>query len=102
MITGCSSLIGTRTFLLFCVAAGAAPLCGAVVAVDDANSGAAAGEVITEWQFPTGAFVAAGFCSASAGVGVAVGVLCSTGVAGFCTLWPVSAWLVTSGAVTNK
>src|SRR6185437_7314226 len=103
MITGCSSLIGTRTFLLFCGAAGAAPpLCDALVALGDANCGAAAGEVITEWQFPRGAFAAAGFCSGSAGVGVAIGVLCSTAMAGFCALWPVSAWLVTSGTVTNK
>jgi len=70
--------------------------------VDGPDCGAAAGEVITEWQFPTGAFVAAGFCSGSAGVGVAIGVLCSTGIAAFCELWLVSAWLVTSNAVTNK
>jgi len=35
-------------------------------------------------------------------VGVAIGVLCSAAMAGFCAFWPVSAWLVTSGVVTNK
>ena len=95
MITGLSSLIGTRTFLFAWGVAEAAWLF-------EADCGVAGGEVITEWQFPIGDFVDAASCFGSAGAGVGVGVLCSAGIAGVCTLGPVSAWLVTSGAVTNK
>ena len=40
--------------------------------------------------------------SAGVGVGVGVGVFCSAEAEGFGALWSASAWLVTSGAVTNK
>jgi len=66
--------------------------------VDAAVCGTAGAEVITEWQFPIGGFVAVAFDVGSAGVGV----LCACAAAGFCALWSASAWLVTSGAVTNK
>src|SRR6185369_6281180 len=99
MITGCSSLIGTRIFLLLCVAAAAVPSVWAG-AVDGPDCGTAGGEVMTEWQFPIGAF--APVAPWSAGVGVGAGVLCSCAAVGFCALWSASAWLVTSGAVTNK
>src|SRR6476646_8213862 len=101
MITGCSSLIGTRTFLLLCTAVVAVPSVWAC-AVDGPDCGTAGGEVMTEWQFPIGAFAPVAPCSSPAGVGVGVGVLCSCAAAGFCALWSASAWLVTSGAVTNK
>jgi len=64
----------------------------------DADCGAAGGDVITEWQFPIGAFGGLVPCSAPAGAAV----LCPTEIAGSCAPGAVSAWLVTSCPVTNK
>jgi O-acetylhomoserine/O-acetylserine sulfhydrylase-like pyridoxal-dependent enzyme len=61
--------------------------------------------VITRWQFPTGALedaAVAELWAGVAGVGVAAGVACSVGAAEFCTVKSAGAWLVTSGAATNK
>lgn len=58
---------------------------------------------MTEWQLPAGsleALAAAVLWSGSAGV--SVGVACADGRAELCTLKSAGAWLVTSGAATNK
>src|SRR5438270_5808373 len=101
MMTGFSSLMGTRTFFFSGAVAEAVPRVSAGVG-DAAVCGTAGAEVITEWQFPIGGLVALAVWSGSAGAGVGVGVVCFAKAAGFCALWSVSAWLVTSGAVTNK